>query len=106
VRLCVLERRKLPRHEADWQVKLTGRNAKGVRYFGEGVLKNISAGGAFLYTDRSAHVGERLDISIRLPLKSENWLVYSAEVVRVDCACPRTGVAIKFDSSWPAFTDK
>lgn len=101
-----MERRRLPRHEADWPVKLTGRSNTGVRFFGEGVLKNISARGAFLYTDRSSHVGEKLDVSIRLPLKSENWLVYSAEVVRVDCTCPKIGLAIKFDSSWPAFTDK
>jgi hypothetical protein len=43
--------------------------------------------------------GERLDISILLPLEPENRLVYSAEVVRVDCACLKTGLAIKFDSS-------
>ena len=101
-----MERRRLPRYQVDWPVKLTGRNGEGVRYFGEGVLRDISARGAFLYTDRLSRVGERFDVSIRLPLKSDNWLIYTAEVVRVDCACERTGVAIKFDSSWPAFTDK
>jgi hypothetical protein len=101
-----VERRKLPRYKVDWPVKLTGRNEGGVRYFGEGVLKNISARGAFFYTDRSSRVGERLDIAVRLPIKAEKWLVYSAEVVRVDPPSPRTGVAIKFDTSWPSFTDK
>jgi hypothetical protein len=101
-----LERRRLPRYQVDWPVKLTGRNDIGVRYFGNGVLKNISAGGAFLYINRPLQIGERLDISIRLPLKPENWLVYSAEVVRIDHTYPQTGAAIKFDSSWPAFTDK
>jgi hypothetical protein len=101
-----LERRRLPRYEVDWPVKVTGRNDSGVRYFVDGVLKNISARGAFLYTDRPSQVGERIDISIKLPLKAENWLIYSAEIVRVECACPKTGVGIKFDSSWPAFTDK
>lgn len=100
-----LERRILPRYEVDWPVKLTGRNDAGVRYFGTGVLKNISAKGAFLYTERPSQVGERFDISIKLPLNPDNWLVYAAEVVRVECGCPRSGVAIKFDSSWPAFTD-
>jgi PilZ domain len=102
----LLERRRLPRYGVDWPVKLTGRNGKGVRYFGDGVLKDISARGAFFYTDRPSKVGERLDISIRLPLKADNWLVYTAEVVRVDSTGAKTGVAIKFDSSWPAFTDK
>jgi hypothetical protein len=101
-----LERRRLPRYQVDWLVKLTGRNNEGVRYFGDGVLENISARGAYLYTERSLQLGEKLDISIQLPLKKENWLVYSAEVVRVDCASDKTGLALMFDSSKPAFTDK
>jgi hypothetical protein len=101
-----LERRRLPRYGVNWPVKLTGRNSSGVRYYGEGVLENISAGGAFLYTDKSAQVGERVDVSIKLPINQDNWLIYSAEVVRVDCACRKTGLALKFDSSRPAFTDK
>ena len=105
-RLCLLERRRLPRYQVDWPVKLTGRNGAGIRYFGEGVLKDISARGAFFYTDRLSRVGERLDVSIRLPFKPDSWLIYTAEVVRVDSTCARAGVAIKFDSSWPTFTDK
>jgi hypothetical protein len=101
-----VERRRLPRYKVDWPVRVTGRNDSGVRYFGNGVLKNLSARGAFFYTDRSSRVGEKLDVAIKLPIKSENWMVYSAEVVRVDPERPRTGVAIKFDSSWPSFTDK
>jgi hypothetical protein len=101
-----LERRRLPRYQVDWPVKLTGRNGTGVRYFGEGVLKDISARGAFLYTDRLSQIGERFDIAIKLPLKADNWLIYTAEVVRVDSSRAKTAVAIKFDSSWPVFTDK
>ena len=101
-----MERRRLPRYQVDWPVKLTGRNGTGVRYFGEGVLKDISARGAFLYTDRLSKVGERIDVSIRLPFKADNWLIYTAEVVRVDRDRSKSGMALKFDSSWPAFTDK
>jgi PilZ domain len=101
-----LERRRLPRYKVHWPVKLTGRNDTGLRYFGEGVLENISARGAFLYADKAAQVGEKLDISIKLPLKQESWLIYSAEVVRVDYARARPGMALEFDFSIPAFTDK
>lgn len=101
-----MERRRLPRYQVDWPVRLTGRDKTGVRYFGDGVLKNISARGAFLYTARSSRVGERIDVSIRLPFKPDNWMIYSAEVVRVDGGSAKTGMAIKFISSWPAFTDK
>ena len=76
----------------------------GVRYYGEGVLKNISARGVYIYAKRSLRVGEALDISINLPLDGKNWLVYSAEVVRVDRASDKIGLALKFNSSKPAFT--
>lgn len=104
--LSLLERRLLPRYSVDWPVKLTGRGELGVRYFGEGVLKNIGAKGACLNTNRSLQVGERLDVSIKLPVKRENWLVYSAQVVRVEGASPEASVAIVFESPAPVFTDK
>ena len=104
--MCLVERRLLPRYSVDWPVKLTGRGSVGIRYFGEGILENIGAKGACLYTNRSLRVGERLDVSIKLPLKRDNWLVYSAQVIRVEGVCPESRVAIRFDSSEPAFTDK
>ena len=103
---CLSERRSLPRYSVDWPVKLTGRCSVGTRYFGEGVLENIAAKGACLYTDKSLRVGERLDVSIKLPLKRDNWLIYSAQVIRVEGGCPQARVAIRFDSSEPTFTDK
>jgi hypothetical protein len=101
-----VERRLLPRYSVDWPVKLTGRGNIGIRYFEEGVLENIGAKGACLYTNKSLQVGERLDISIKLPLERDNWLIYSARVIRVEDVCPQARVAIKFDSPMPAFTDK
>jgi hypothetical protein len=101
-----LERRSLPRYRVDWPVKLTGTGNIGIRYFEEGVLENIGAKGACLYTNRSLQVGERVDVSIKLPLKRDNWLVYSARVIRVEGVYPEERVAIRFDSSEPAFTDK
>ena len=101
-----MERRLLPRYSVDWPVKLTGRGNIGIRYFGEGVLENIGAKGACLFTNKSLQVGERLDISIKLPIRQENWLVYSGEVIRIEGVWPQVRVAIKFDFSRPAFTDK
>jgi hypothetical protein len=96
----------LPRYRVDWPVKLTGRRSLEETYFGEGVLQNIGAKGACLYTNGSLRVGERLDVSIKLPLKRENWLVYSAEVVRVEQTTAQARVALRFDYSKPGFSDR
>jgi hypothetical protein len=101
-----MERRLLPRYSVDWPVKLTGTGKVGIKYFEDGVLENIGAKGACLHTNTPLQVGEKLDVSIRLPLKRDNWLVYSAKVVRVEGSRSQSRVAIRFNSSLPAFTDK
>ena len=101
-----MERRSLPRYSVDWPVKLTGTGKNKIKYFEDGVLENIGAKGACLYTNKPVQVGESLDVLIKLPLKRDNWLAYSAKVVRVEGSNAHARVAIRFNSPKPAFTDK
>lgn len=97
------ERRTSVRHNLQWQATIEGSDSDGSSFGEEGVIENLSATGAFLYLNRPVKVGSRLDLAIRLPFKKENWMKYSAEVVRTEPDAARTGVGIKFDTVKPVF---
>lgn len=97
------ERRMSMRHSLKWQATIESRDTGGVRFDEAGVIENLSATGAFFYISRTVRVGTQLNLEIRLPLKKENWMKYSAEVVRVEPAASRIGVGIKFDTVKPEF---
>jgi hypothetical protein len=97
------ERRRARRFNATWEVSVSGRDSAGAIYNETGSLENLSSTGAFLFLTRKLEVGERVDIFIKIPFKSENWMKYSAEVVRVEPASPRIGVGMRFDTARPAF---
>jgi hypothetical protein len=100
-----LERRSLPRYQVSWPVKFTVRNQDGVRIFGSGALENVSASGALITLDRPLWPGAQIDLSIRLPFPTNAWMLYSAEVLRIQPASPAHRVAVKFSFSKPAFSD-
>jgi hypothetical protein len=102
----VRERRTSVRHELKWQATIEGCDSQGIRFDEEGVIENLSATGAFFYIHRAINVGSRLNLAIRLPFKKENWMKYSAEVVRIEPAAAGTGVGIKFDTIKPLFESK
>lgn len=102
----VLDRRRGQRFEVGWNVTVNGFDKKGEVFDEEGVLRDLSSGGAFLYLTRRVKVGDRLSVSIKVPFKKENWMQYSAEVVRVEKAASKFGVAMKFDTSRPTFMAK
>jgi hypothetical protein len=91
------------RYQVDWPFRVKGTDPSGLGILNTGVLSNISSRGAFGYIGRALAVGVRMEISIRLPLREERWIKYSAEIVRVEQAGSRIGVAFKFDTSRPAF---
>ena len=100
------ERRMSVRHNLKWQATIEGNDSRGVRFDEEGVIENLSATGAFFYISRPIHVGTHLNLEIRLPLKRENWMKYTARVVWVEPAASRVGVGIKFDSLKPEFISR
>ena len=102
----VLERRRGQRFEVGWNVTIKGVDSRGAAFDEEAALRNLSSGGAFLYLTRRVNVGDRLSVWIKVPFKKENWMQYSAEVVRVEKAPSNFGVAMKFDTARPKFTGR
>ena len=100
-----MERRRLPRYQVSWPVKYTARNQEGVRIYGTGALENVSAAGALVRLDKPLWLGARLDLSIQIPLPKPSWMLYSAEVLRVEACDAGNRVAVEFSPSKPVFSD-
>jgi len=101
-----LERRKSRRFKLSWGVIIKGADKEGLEFEEEAELDNLSSGGAFLYVSRSVKVGTNLDLSIKLPMRRENWMCYPAEIIRVEGSKERFGVAMKFKATRPGFLAK
>ena len=94
------ERRTGKRFDVNWPVKVEGKDGKRV-ISGEGVLCNISSGGALFDLAGPVREGMRLDVYIKLPFKKDNWMKYTAEVLRVEDGLSRC--AVKFEGGRPRF---
>jgi c-di-GMP-binding flagellar brake protein YcgR len=99
----VRERRTSVRRSLKWQATIKGCDHSGASFGEEGILENLSSTGAFLYLSRKVEVGTKIDLAIRLPFQKENWMKYSAEVVRIEDVQEKSGVGIKFDTVRPTF---
>ena len=97
------ERRKARRFNTTWEALIQGTDPSGSIFSETGSLENLSSTGAFIFLTRRFEVGERVDIRIKIPFKRDNWMRYSAEIVRVETDAPRVGVGMRFDTSRPAF---
>ena len=85
----------------NWPIKVEGRDGKHV-ISGEGRLLNLSSGGALFDLAGPFRKGMRLDVYIKLPSKKDNWMRYTAEVLRVENGdSPRA--AVKFAGPRPSF---
>jgi len=49
------------------------------------------------------NLGEKLELRIKLPFNRNNWMTYTAEVVRLEQASARAGVGVRFDTAVPVF---
>lgn len=101
-----LERRKSRRFKLSWDVVIKGVDEEGKRFEEEAELDNLSSGGAYLYISMPVKVGTNLDLSIKLPMRRENWMCYPAEIVRVEGDVERVGVAMRFKAARPGFLAK
>src|ERR1051325_8618298 len=77
----VPDRRRMPRYQVDWPFRVKGTDPTGLGFLNTGRLRDISSRGAFGYIGRPLAVGSRMDVSIRLPVKDEVWIKYSAEII-------------------------
>ena len=97
----MIERRQGRRFQVDWAIKVEQREGDG--FSEEGVLQNISSGGALVFLSKPLTVGARLDVHIKLPFKKNNWMKYSASVIRVKKEKTRFAAAVKFEGAKPVF---
>ena len=97
----MIERRNGKRFAVDWPIKVESGDGNPT-ISGEGRLLNISSGGALIDLPAPVEQGMRLDVYIKLPFKKENWMKYTAEVVRVEAGDP-TRAAVKFEGPRPSF---
>ena len=102
----MLERRRARRFTVGWDVTVKGTDDVGQSFDEVGVLENLSSTGAFFYLTRPLRIGAKLEVSIKVPFRRENWMKYSAEVVRIESGARRIGVAMKFDTVRPNFSMK
>ena len=89
-----------------WPVKVEGNDTAGQNFEEAGRLQNLSSAGALISIARSLQIGSKLEVLIKIPLKKDSWMKYSAEVVRVDAGEPDPAVAIKFFSFRPKFVSQ
>jgi len=100
-----VERRSLPRYQVSWPVKFSVINPEGVRIYGAGALENVSAAGALIAVDKPLCLGAQIDLSIKIPLPSNAWMLYAGEVLRTDPADSGHRAAVIFSPSRPVFSD-
>ena len=97
----MIERREGRRFQVDWAIKV--EQSEGNVFSEEGVLRNISSGGALVFLSKPLTVGTRLDVHIKLPFKKNKWMKYSASVIRVKKEKTRFAAALKFEGAKPVF---
>jgi hypothetical protein len=97
----LIERRNGKRFAVNWPIKVECGDGK-TPISGEGRLLNISSGGALFDLPGPVQQGMRLDVYIKLPFKKENWMKYTAEVLRVEGGSPPRA-AVKFEGARPSF---
>lgn len=97
------ERRSSRRFQVAWELSVKGTDKGGDRFSEVGRLENLSSGGAFFCLRKRVNLGATLELRIKVPFNKENWMKYSAEVVRVEKADAAVGVAVRFEKAHPIF---
>jgi hypothetical protein len=97
------ERRRARRFAVGWPVKVEGNDTAGQNFEETGKLQNLSSAGALISIAGSLKIGTTLEVLIKIPLKKDSWMKYSAEVVRVEASRPESAVAIRFFTFRPKF---
>jgi PilZ domain-containing protein len=98
------ERRRARRFRVGWDVAVKGTDPTGLAFNETGMLENLSSIGGLLYLATALSVGARLELRIKMPLKNNKWMRYSAEVVRVTNH-KLNGIAVRFETARPRFIE-
>jgi hypothetical protein len=97
------ERRLAQRFYPGWDIRIRGFNDAGQSFDMPGELSNLSSSGVFFYLTSSLKPGTQLEIWLKVPMKKNNWIIYTGEAIRVKSTAVMVGVAVKFDSLGPRF---
>jgi len=97
------ERRSSTRFEVKWNAAVKTEDKGGNVTCEAGTVENLSSFGAFLFLQNPRALGEKIRLEIRIPLRSDNWISYNAEVVRLEANQNSTGIAVRFDTARPHF---
>jgi PilZ domain-containing protein len=104
-RAALIERRIGKRFDVHWPVRVEGGDGDQL-ISGMGTLRNISSGGASFELPREptapVSAGMELDVYIKLPFKKDNWMKYTAKVLRVEDG-DRCAAAVRFEGARPKF---
>lgn len=97
----MIERRGGKRFNVDWPIRVEGGDGERV-VRGTGTVRNISSGGASLNLPSEVSAGMKIDVYIKLPFKKDNWMKYSAEVLRIEEG-DHHAAAVRFEGARPKF---
>jgi spore maturation protein SpmA len=84
-----------------WEATIRGTDSEGNGFEEDAIVENLSSTGAFLAVRDCLLEGARIEVAVKIPLKRENWMSFWGTVVRV---ADRSGVAVRFDSPRPVFS--
>jgi len=99
------ERRAAKRFQVSWQVAVKSADPTRQNIRESGALENLSSRGALFLISAQVKPGIRLELQIKIPLKGQNWMKYSGEVVRVKKQNDLFAVAMLFDNVRPLFNE-
>jgi|SRR5215475_844931 len=100
------DRRGSRRFQVNWDARVRGIDATGVSFDEITSIVNLSSSGAFLPLVTAVESGARVEVAIRVPLKKQNWMKYSGEIVRIEGGDKQEAVAVRFDTPRPIFSNR
>jgi hypothetical protein len=100
---ALVERRESKRFTVDWAIKVSAPGDDGSAFEVVGVLRDISATGAYGLFTHPFEVGPSVTVWVRLPLRREGWISYPAGVLRIESRDLGSGIAFIFDAVRPSF---
>jgi hypothetical protein len=99
----VIERREAKRFKVDWTIKVAPSDSKALAWEETGTLRDISSAGAYGLFANRIEAAASVNLMIQLPMRKENWISYSARILRVERLDSGSGIAFVFDAARPAF---
>lgn len=99
------DRRSSRRFQFGWDITIRSVDGDGKVINEIGDLNNLSSSGSYINLTRLMKIGDKLEVCIKLPLKRQRWIRYSAEIVRLQRNDSGVGIGIKFDKLRPEFVE-